>query len=261
MKVISIYLLTTLFLISGTVKERLTNFWLFETVIDKTMKADELQFINAMFKSASLDLREDGTQTFALMGKVDVGTWDVSENNDAVVFIAANGDREEAEIIELTEESLSLRIEDKFVLKFKKATSEEKEEQTVEIQEAVDKEVEKKSEFEEMKSDFVSASTAQVSKKWMMDGRDPKKGSSAEASELAKLLMEGSYLHFKPNGKYKLKVLGIKEKGTWSLENNRTQIVTRIPDGKNVWNIEKVESNKLVLVKNNDPRRWYFIIK
>lgn len=247
--------------ISSTVKDQLTQYWIFDTIVDQTMKVDELAMINGMFKKSSIHLREDGSQTSALMGTVDIGTWDVSDDGKRLILVSANGNSDEVEIIQLDDNYMSIRVDNKFTMKFKKASKEEKEVHHSEIEDKVTEKLEQKAEFEKMSDDFIKVSTNQVAKKWMMDGRDPKPGSSPESAELAKLLMAGSYLHLKPNGKFKLKVLGIKEKGSWNLENGDTQVVTKVNDGENIWNVVSVSNTELVLAKNNDPRRWYFKTK
>ncbi len=82
--------------------------------------------------------------------------------------------------------------------------------------------------------------------------RDMSEREKKKMNMLMKKIKQSAYYHFKSNGKYEIKSLARKEKGTWRLNEDGTQLFTKQHGGdeEEKVNIKEVSAEKFVITKS-----------
>jgi len=84
-------------------------------------------------------------------------------------------------------------------------------------------------------------------KKWYLI-KKIKPNRTEEQLKLVSDVLKGSYFEFYNNGKYKIEMLKIVEKGTWTLNDNKSEIIQKKSDNTSViWKILKITEDELLI--------------
>lgn len=206
------------------------DFHQFQTT--EKLDTETLNALDEIFKDVQFEFRSDATYTSQLMKRTDKGTWKVQ--NDEIITQASNGIGEKIKFIQTHKDTLKLELEVNQYLVLKRGLLNDK--QTV---------------VEPAKSKFtpVVADRNMLLKKWYMVKKIGP-GKSQTQIDMTAALLEGSYFEFKKDGKYNIEMLGIKEKGTWELNESRTEIIQlKSDDTTTTWKIVKLTETELIMAQ------------
>ncbi len=214
--------------------------WNYKDIYEKEkLEAESIKMLEMFFKDLSFQFDKSGAYKMTLMGGAEQGEWE-AKDDITLALTSDKGQVTEMQVVNLTDDELSVKLEKgAFVLEKAKTKA-------------------KKIVKEKPKLKTVSATKSQVAQKWYLDKRESDKKLSKEVLETSQALLKGSFIQFKSNGKYKTKVLKLKEKGTWSFGENNTSIVTKKDKQQQIWNIVKVSDDELILVQGKDKQKWIF---
>jgi hypothetical protein len=193
-----------------------------------------------LFGEMTFRFNDDGLYKAFIMGTEEQGKWEM-ENDNSVRLSSDKGAVNPMEIIELTDENLTMSIQrSSFVMA--KMPAEEM---------GVLTEVKPKYEL-------VSATTGQVAKKWLLKSKESTKETSAFVEEAKAELFKGSYLKLSAKGKSEAHIMGITEKAKWQFGEDNSSIIISGDEGQKIWNIVSISESELVMTLGNSDEKWVF---
>jgi hypothetical protein len=228
-------------LVIGQNKEQLIGHWEFVEIADKA-NADEksIQMVQMFFGEMTFDFASEGRYKMAgMMGKSETGTWKLE--HEALLLMSDEGNGNKLEILDLNDSLLTIKVRSSgFVMR---KTSKEAVVQAAETTVLT----------------YDTASADQLMGKWMLQKKDGHTASE-EAKEFVNAIIKDSYIDFKANGKCEIFILGVKEKGTWKLNEEGSGVVIAYGNSEvtRLWHFIKITSSELVMTQGGDAEKWFF---
>ena len=238
---IVLFFVGTVFSLNAQNSELIVGKWAFEDAAPKEkaeMDSLSLRMLNLFLADLSIYFRKNGSYKFVMMGKTDEGSWNWVDDSKNIKLNSNNGDGMEVEVLELSKSRLLLKMaKGSFVMKNVKP----------ELDDLFNTEL--------VIIEGLSATKAQVSKKWYFQSRYSKNDTTQ--SEVVNELMKGSYLELEENGSYQAEIIGVKDKAKWKFGPDNTTIIVMSEGIEKKWTIKSVSETNLVLVRGNGEV-WVF---
>ncbi|MEM6339431.1 MAG: lipocalin family protein [Pseudomonadota bacterium] len=235
---------TTITLFSQQDLEALVGKWQYQDVYEKEkLDSTSLETLEMFFGEMTISFNENGLYKAFIMGKEDKGKW-MAKGENVIELALDKGTIMPMKIIELEAERLVFELQNSAFVMTKLAVGE------------MEKIIETEPSFE-----TVSATKEQVAKKWYLKSKESSKSVSDKVRKATDELLSGSYMKFSKNGKYKVQIFKIKEKGKWKFGEENKSIITIKDDNKKVWNIISISEKELVLVQGLNEEKWMFEAK
>lgn len=128
MKKISFFFYT-LFLCFGIIackkssQELIIGKWIFDLETAQKLSQQETAGLNKesmkaledMFKAFSFEFKKDGTLEMSLMGQTQKGFWSISNDGKTLTFKGENGKSSNSEILKLSKDKLTFKMEGKVI--------------------------------------------------------------------------------------------------------------------------------------------------
>lgn len=222
------------------VKEELVGNWTYHRFeSDKEVDSIGKKLMVRFFGKMSVNLTSDDNYQLSMMGKKEEGKWSFDQNK--LFFNSTKGIQSNFNIQKREADSLRLEMKPNEFIILKRG------EQLVQ---KIDLKV------DDIKT--ISVDKKQISKKWFITKKIVPNKSEKQIEMLA-ILLEGSYIDFKPNGQYEISILSIEESGKWYLSDKKDEIIQEKQDDTKVfWKILKVSENELMLNKGDLKEQYLF---
>lgn len=224
--------------------DALVGKWQYQDIYGKEkLDSSSLEMLEKFFGEMTFSFSEDGLYKAFIMGKEEQGKWSVQEEN--VIDLASDkGTIMPMKIIQLEEQQLIFELQRSAFVMTKSSVDK------------VEKIIEKEPPFER-----VQATPKQIAKKWYLKSKESSRPVSDKVKKATNEILSGSYMKFSKNGKYKVQILKIKEKGKWKFGEKNEAIITTKDNNQKVWNIISVSDKELILIQGLTKEKWVFEAK
>jgi hypothetical protein len=215
--------------------------WTFFDIGNKEgLDSAKLKSLKKVFKQMSFHFRSNGSYKNDLAGFSEEGRWAFNEKANTITMTASKGSIKDMQVLNVTADKMSVTVDEmSFILARTIA------EEPAAAGEAVPQ------------AEGISATTAQVAKKWFFKRREMPNRNEEQIKKMSEM-MAGTYVDFKPGGAYETQVLQIKENGSWSFGAGNQSIIITVENEKKFWTIKTVTATQLVLIRGSGPELWYF---
>ncbi len=215
--------------------------WKYQEVYKKDgLDSLSISMFKEMFGDVSFYFKKNMHYKLFMMGSIEEGTWEYNPLKNKIILASNKGNGTSLKILNLTNNTLAISIgEPNFILRRTPATAED------EIEEPI------------KKIATVSATLAQLSKKWYFKKREVPNKTEAQIKVMSDLA-KGSFYFFKPSYEYDAQVFKLTESGKWFFGAENKSIIIGDADKTKVWNIKSISSTELILVKGNSEDVWIF---
>lgn len=200
----------------------------------------KLKTLKKVFKEMTFYFKANGNYKNDLMDLTEEGTWVFNEKTNTITMTSGKGSIKDMMVSNVTADKMSVSVDEMSFILARAAI-----EETGAAEEPV------------QQSPGISATTAQVAKKWFFKRREMANRTEEQIKKMSEM-MAGTYLDFKPNGAYETQVLQIKENGTWAFGTGNTTIVVTVENEKKLWTIKSVTATELVLIRGSGKEVWQF---
>lgn len=215
--------------------------WSFQNVHEKEkLDSTSIEMIEMLFGNMTLAFSENGLYRASMMGQQDNGTWEFSETEKGLLLKSDSGSNQDFDIIDLTEEQLTLKLS-KGILVFKKTGEAPKLEK-----EAFSEEREK-----------VKITAEEISKKWFLKRKETP-GKSKEQIDMLSNMIAGAYFYFYEDGSFEVSIMGMTETGEWKLGDDQSSVITQYEEASKEWNVFSISESQLILYPGNSKEQWIF---
>lgn len=240
-KTITLLCLVLSIITFGQTDADLLGKWKFKEVAgQEKMDEESLKMLKMFFSDMSLYFDDQKRCKMYMMGKAEQGTWSLADGGKTLNVQSEKGRITELEITSVSQNELTIKLGKKgeFTLAREEVTEEDKL-------------------FEEKeKIETVSATKEQIAKTWYPVAKE-NPNRTEEENQLAKDLLEGSFLKIKSNGSYSMEFI-LAEKGTWEFNEDKTTITLTNGGKSQIWYIGEISESKMVLYKGKKSSRYEF---
>lgn len=190
------------------------------------------EIMNRMFTNMSYQFNTDNTYNIKMRKKTEVGKWEL--NGNTISTTNENGLISKIKFVLKSNDTLKLEMDkNEYLVLLKDKNYKE--------------ETEPKTEPKQPIKTVSVANETLLCKKWYLI-KKIKPNRTEEQLKLVSDVFKGSYFEFYNNGKYKIEMLKIVEKGTWTLNNNKSEIIQKKSDNTSViWKILKITEDELLI--------------
>jgi hypothetical protein len=244
MKKVAILILSFIVLVravNAQTASSLVGKWKYYDVYNKKdIDSTGLKMAKVLFGEMTFYFKANGKYKAFVMNMNEEGKWNLDIEKRKIQLSSNKGSGTEIDFIEQTNDQLILAIgKGTMILKKTVVDSADEVEEALPILATV------------------AATKEQVSGKWYLQKlEDPNK--PEERMKSRSLLAKGTYFHFKNNGTYETKIFSFTEEGDWELAQDGKSIVVSFEKEKKIWNIKKINSNELILIRGATSETWHF---
>ncbi len=224
--------------------DKLVGKWKYKDVHEKEkIDAQGLQMLEMFFGEMTLYFDSKGNHKVFMMGKIEEGKYNLSDDGKTIQLLSNKGAGEEIELVEISDKELIIKMgsgDGAMIL------------ERVAVEEA-DKQVETPKKIQKQ-----TATKQQIAGKWLLDAKKTAEKLTSTQREMFGELMDGSYFEFCENGKYKANILGAKAKGKWELGADNSTVIVHVDNSTKVWSILNVDDDNLGLLQGDAGKKYYF---
>jgi hypothetical protein len=198
----------------------------------KEIDEEGKEIMNRMFTNMSYQFNTDNTYNIKMRKKTEVGKWEL--NGNTISTTNENGLISKIKFVLKSNDTLKIEMDkNEYLVLLKDKNYKE--------------ETEPKAEPKQTIKTVSVANETLLCKKWYLI-KKIKPNRTEEQLKLVSDVLKGSYFEFYNNGKFKIEMLKIVEKGTWALNNNKSEIIqTKSDDTSVIWKILKISEDELLI--------------